>query len=317
LLIAFVIIFLSKKHVLKWNIYCCFSVRINTMRFIYLIAFTLFSFQSFANDTVFQGTWQGVIVKAGQSIDQGTVLYADFKLVDGVLTGNMREELYDTDVFALKIIEGTQEAGTLKYNQIVVSKKSQSSRAKWCRTKGELTYNETTGYMTGDFLSSDCKRLAGKIILFKADFELSTVEESHSSHLWFNQFRKDYKAGLNAPAIRKIERDNFVFEPIFFDFDKSEIRQEHDDFLNAMIKIVKGHSDIRIMVTGHTDAIGTDGYNVGLSKRRTESIIEYFVKHGINADRLEFDFKGETNPAATNDTSEGRQRNRRVDFKFI
>lgn len=287
------------------------------MKIIALISFVLISLLSFANDTVFQGTWQGVIIKAGQSVDQGTIVYVDFKLVDGVLTGHMREEAFDTEFYAIKLIEGTQESGTLKYNQIVVSKSKKSSKIKWCRTNGELTYNKVNGYMTGTYQSSDCKRLMGRIILYKSDFELSMDDNSHSSHMWFPQFAKDYNAGLSAPAIRKIERDNFVFQPIFFDFDKSEIRDEHNDFLDAMIKIVKGHSDIRIKVTGHTDAIGTDGYNVGLSQRRTEAIIKYFVEHGIDAERLEFDFKGETNPAATNDTSEGRQRNRRVDFKFI
>lgn len=84
-----------------------------------------------------------------------------------------------------------------------------------------------------------------------------------------------------------------------------------------MIQIVKGHSDLRVQVTGHTDAEGTNGYNDILSKKRAEAIIKYFVDNGLSEDRLKFDFKGENNPAATNDTAEGRQKNRRVDFEFI
>jgi outer membrane protein OmpA-like peptidoglycan-associated protein len=287
------------------------------MRIITAIFFILFATISFANDSTYSGTWQGVLIKAGHKMENGTVVYADFKVIDGVLTGKMREEVYDSEYFALKLLEGTVESNSLTFNQTVTQKNKKTSKMKWCRLKGTLNYNKQTGYMTGSFESTDCKRLLGKIILYRSDFEMSNTETSHVSHIWFNQFVKDYNEGLNAPEIRKIERDNFVFEPIFFDFDKSEIRDEHKAFLNRLIKVVKGHTDLRVKVTGHTDAIGSNGYNDGLSRRRAESIIQYFESQGLSKDRLEFDFKGETNPAATNETSEGRQKNRRVDFKFI
>ena len=287
------------------------------MKIIASITFLLVSLMSFASDLTFNGTWQGVFMETGQSMESASIVYVDFVLDDGVLKGSMREELFETEYFALTVLSGTQESNILKYKQIAVGKNEKSSRMKWCRKFGELSYNSENGYLSGTFKSLDCKHLSGKLILYKADFELSREKESHASHIWFEQFIKDYKDGLSAPAIRKIERDNFVFEPIFFDFDKFNIRDEHNDFLDAMIKIVKGHSDLRVKVTGHTDAEGTDGYNDILSKERSKAIIQYFVDHGLEKERLEFDFKGESNPAATNDTSDGRQRNRRVDFKFI
>jgi OOP family OmpA-OmpF porin len=287
------------------------------MKIIVLITFFLTSLLSLANDGTFIGTWQGVFIETGKSMESGSIVYVDFELDDGVLKGNMREELFETDYFAVTVLKGSQESDILKYKQIAVGNNEKTSRMKWCRKFGELTHDSIKGYLTGSYKSLDCKRLSGKLVLYKADFELSKEKESHASHIWFEQFIKDYKDGLSAPAIRIIERDNFEFEPIFFDFDKFDIREEHNDFLDAMIKIVKGHSDLRVKVTGHTDAEGTDGYNDILSKERSEAIIQYFVDHGLKKERLEFDFKGESNPAATNDTPDGRQRNRRVDFKFI
>jgi|TARA_B110000879_G_scaffold137776_1_gene179759 outer membrane protein OmpA-like peptidoglycan-associated protein len=287
------------------------------MKFIALIAFFLTSLMSLAADRTFIGTWQGVFVESGHSIESGTIVYVDFKLNDGVLTGNMREEKFETDYFAVTVLTGNQKSNVLKYKQVAVSKNKKTSKMKWCRRAGELRYNSVKGYLIGAFKSSDCKRLSGKLILYKSEFELSKSYESHASHIWFPQFVKDFKEGLSAPAIREIERDNFEFEPIFFDFDKFDIREEHSEFLDAMIKIVKGHSDLRVKVTGHTDTEGSDGYNYVLSRERSEAIIQYFVDHGLNKERLEFDFKGESNPAATNETADGRQRNRRVDFEFI
>lgn len=263
------------------------------------------------------GTWQGVVIRAGQKMEQGTVLYADFQIVDGVLSGLMREETYNTDYFGLKQIKGSFTEEMLKFEQFVVVNNETAFRSKWCLLKGSLVYDSNTGYLKGQFTSTDCRNVLGEIILYQADFELSQEKQSHATHLWFNSFVKDYNDGLSAPKIRAIERENFVFEPIYFDFDKAEIREEHKEFLDRMIKIVKGHSDLRVLVTGHTDSDGSNSYNDSLSKRRAQAIINYFVAHGLSEDHLKFDFKGETDPAATNNTPEGRQRNRRVDFKFI
>jgi len=263
------------------------------------------------------GVWQGVELRSGHKIKDGTVFYAEFKVDNDQLSGFTREEIYDSDKFAVKRIDGSVKDNSLEFRQIVISKSSKSSRIKWCRIKGSLTYNKETGYLTGNYESIDCKRVIGKLILYKADFELAKGQDPKTSHLWYETFIKDYELGLSAPEIRKIERENFVFEPIFFDFDKAEIRDTHREFLNGLIKVVKGHSDLRVRVVGHTDSDGSIGYNDVLSKRRAEAIIQFFTSKGVSTDKLEFEYRGEKDPAATNKTSEGKQRNRRVDFEFI
>lgn len=256
-------------------------------------------------------------MRAGESMNQGTVVYLDLKLTDGILAGHMREETLNTDYFGLKQLTGKQEGDILYFEQTVLENDKSAFRSKWCLYKGELVYDSIRGYMTGTFSSTDCGRMSGTMILYKNNFELSKTEQSHSSQTWFNGFIRDYKEGLSAPIIRQKERENFVFEPIYFDFDQSFIREEHKSFLNRLIKVVKGHSDLRVLVVGHTDAEGSNGYNNILSRQRAEAIVNYFVQQGIAKERLKFDFKGENDPAAPNDTAEGRQRNRRVDFEFI
>lgn len=287
------------------------------MRHFLALFWTFIASMTFSQAMPLNGTWQGVLFRAGQTMENGTVIYADFKILDGVITGHMREETYDSDYFGLKQITGTVEGNTIHFKQTVVERNKTSYRSKWCLLKGDLTYDSVTGYMSGNFEGTDCSRTVGKLVLYQSDFTLSKADTSHASHIWFQQFIKEYKDGLSAPKIREIERKNFVFEPIYFDFDKAEIREEHREFLDRMIKVVKGHSDLRVLVTGHTDYFGSNAYNDTLSRKRAEAIIEYFVSHGLTEDHLKFDFKGETDPAATNETPEGRQQNRRVDFKFI
>ncbi len=287
------------------------------MRLLLLLISCFLSISVIASDGDFQGSWQGVILRAGQPMEKGVIVYVDFQVTDGVLSGYMREENYNTEYYALKQIKGKRVGDILNFEQTVIEDDNSAFRSKWCMFKGEFEYDAVKGYLNGTFSSTDCGRMSGRIILYKQDFEISKEAQSHATHSWFKGFVNDYNDGLSAPSIRKKERENFVFEPIFFDFDKSEIRDEHKDFLDRMIQIVKGHSDLRVQVTGHTDAEGTNGYNDILSKKRAEAIIKYFVDNGLSEDRLKFDFKGENNPAATNDTAEGRQKNRRVDFEFI
>ncbi len=266
----------------------------------------------------FDGTWQGVIVKSGEAIENSTLLYLEIHSSNNIVSGHSREEVNSEDnFFAVKHLKGEVENNHLSLQQTVVSKSKNSSRVKWCRLKMNLTYDSITGYLTGDFKSTDCRRVQGKIILYRSDFKLSKTDQPGTSQLWFPHMLYDLREGLNAPEIREKEQENFLFQPVYFDFDKAIIKPEYDEFLQRLIKIVKGHSDLRVKVTGHTDADGTDNYNIALSQRRAQAIIDYFVRNGLKADRLVFDFKGEKMPIAPNTTREGKQQNGRVDFSFI
>ena len=287
------------------------------MRVILSLIISLFLIVQIQAQEKLNGNWLGVLQRAGQSLNGAAPFYLTIEGSETTFSGFTREEVYDTDDYAVKQIKGEIENNALKFQQTVISKSKRNPKIKWCRFDASLKYNATTGFLEGDFISNDCKRLIGTIKLYRATYAFAQGEKNEISQHWFTQIVKDLKEGLFAPEIRKKERENFKFEPVFFDFDKAEIRPEHFDFLTRLIKVVKGHSDLRVNVIGHTDADGTDTYNDGLSKRRAEVIINYFAQRGLNADRLEFDFKGEKQPIDSNNTPEGKQRNRRVDFKFI
>lgn len=288
------------------------------MRHLLIFYFLFFSSAFYGLSQVdFNGVWQGIMVKDGSKIEQGSLLYADFSINGKTLEGKTRDELFNTDYYAVKKIKGSANGNEININQFVIEKKKGSTKTTWCRVDARLIYNDSTGYLEGRYLSTDCKNNTGKIILFKSSATFSTSEATPLTHNWFPTFIKDYNKGYNAPLIREKERKNFVFQAIYFDYDKADIRAEHTDFLKRMARVVDGHSDLRIKVTGHTDADGSDEYNVELSKKRAQALIEFFMANGLSRDRIEIDFKGETSPVDSNDTPEGKQRNRRVDFAFI
>ena len=263
------------------------------------------------------GNWQGIIQLDGQTIEKSTLLYANFNQKGIALDGKMRDEIVGKDFYAVKRLKGTVLKNEITFNQTIIEKQKQNAQTNWCLISGTLSYNDSTGYLIGTFKSTDCKRYTGKIILYKSTAEFSATTQSPLSHAWHKLFINDYKKGFNAPEIRAIERKNFEFIPIYFESDQATLDTSFVAFLVKMIRVVDGHSDLRIKVTGHTDADGSDAYNLELSKRRAETLIDFFIQHGLSRDKIVIDFKGESLPVDNNSTSEGKQRNRRVDFTFI
>jgi outer membrane protein OmpA-like peptidoglycan-associated protein/tetratricopeptide (TPR) repeat protein len=108
-----------------------------------------------------------------------------------------------------------------------------------------------------------------------------------------------------------------VLRNIFFDFDKSTLRPESTNELERLTKLLNDVPTLKIEISGHTDNKGAADYNQRLSESRAKSVVDYVVSKGIAADRLQFKGYGLTQPMAPNDTDEGRQLNRRTEFKVL
>jgi OOP family OmpA-OmpF porin len=104
---------------------------------------------------------------------------------------------------------------------------------------------------------------------------------------------------------------------IFFDTGKSELRPESGPELDRLVTTLNDLPKMTIEVRGHTDNTGSNEINNKLSQDRADAVREYFISKGIEPDRIGSKGLGETKPVATNDTEEGRQRNRRVEFVIV
>ncbi len=108
-----------------------------------------------------------------------------------------------------------------------------------------------------------------------------------------------------------------VLNNIFFDFDKATLKPESGPELDRLITMLKDKSTMEVEISGHTDNMGPDAYNMSLSERRAKTVVAYLVRGGIPKERLTVQFFGETKPTDTNDTKEGRSKNRRVEFLIL
>ena len=107
-------------------------------------------------------------------------------------------------------------------------------------------------------------------------------------------------------------------EPIYFDTAKASIKAISFPTIEHVVDVMIEHADIKkVVIEGHTDNQGAYYYNKDLSSRRAQSVYRYMVAKGIDPGRLEAVGYGPDRPIADNDTTEGRARNRRVDFVII
>jgi outer membrane protein OmpA-like peptidoglycan-associated protein len=102
---------------------------------------------------------------------------------------------------------------------------------------------------------------------------------------------------------------------LYFDFRSHQLRPESDKVLKEIAQVMRDHPDWKLSVEGNTDNIGGDAYNLDLSKRRATSVKDALVaQYDISSDRLSATGFGASHPVDTNDTIEGRARNRRVEL---
>ncbi len=104
---------------------------------------------------------------------------------------------------------------------------------------------------------------------------------------------------------------------LFFDFDRDVLRDVSKPELDRLVRFLQEHPSMIIQVDGHTDSVGGFEYNVDLSRRRAKAVVDYLVSHGISDVRLIPRGFGKTRPVATNETDEGRQLNRRVEYSIL
>jgi outer membrane protein OmpA-like peptidoglycan-associated protein len=105
-----------------------------------------------------------------------------------------------------------------------------------------------------------------------------------------------------------------VLNNIFFEYAKARLTETSKAELDRMSRFLEDNPGISIQLSGHTDSIGTLQDNLLLSRQRAEAVRDYLVKSGISTERITTKGFGETQPVADNDTPEGRQKNRRVEF---
>lgn len=125
---------------------------------------------------------------------------------------------------------------------------------------------------------------------------------------------------VSSPDKIKIELDKkgkITLDGIYFDFDKAILKKESQKAILSTVSLMEKYIDLVISIQGHTDAKGDDRYNLKLSTARAKAVKNAIVSKGIDEKRVKSKGFGESKPLASNDTDEGRAKNRRVELHKV
>jgi outer membrane protein OmpA-like peptidoglycan-associated protein len=168
------------------------------------------------------------------------------------------------------------------------------SNAQTGEYKIVLPYGKNYGFMA----------YAEKFISVSDNLDLSSVAE-------YKEITRDlYLVPLEVGSTIRLNN-------IFFDIGKATLRPESFPELERLAGLMNENGKMQIELSGHTDNVGSDEANMKLSADRAKTVTDYLVSLGITAERIQSKGYGETKPVGTNDTEEGRQLNRRVEFTIL
>lgn len=108
-----------------------------------------------------------------------------------------------------------------------------------------------------------------------------------------------------------------ILEGITFSKTKADIKPESENTLRKALQTLETYPDISVEISGYTDNVGSDRSNQRLSEKRANAVRDWLVRQGVDPNRITAKGYGESNPVAPNDTPEGKQKNRRIEFKRI
>ena len=122
-------------------------------------------------------------------------------------------------------------------------------------------------------------------------------------------------AGFKVDANCHIIEQSLIIRAVDFEFNKAVLTVPAQQTLDGVAAALAAQPDLNVEIQGHTDSIGSAAYNMKLSQRRADSVKAYLVSKGVNGSELTARGFGKTKPIASNDTTEGRAQNRRVEFE--
>ncbi len=118
--------------------------------------------------------------------------------------------------------------------------------------------------------------------------------------------------------LNNIKKDaKIILRNVFFDLGKATLRPTSYAELGRLTKLLNDVLTLRIEISGHTDNTGSLQTNKKLSESRAKSVVDFLITEGVDSSRLEYKGYAYFQPVASNDTEQGRQENRRVEFKIL
>ena len=227
------------------------------------------------------------------------------------------EEMNDKDIYEITFL-GTKIIGFLSNNDDLLSIENSSILAKIKEPK--ISVPESDEFLIS--LKSDNKYdstiTSDNYMLYSENeaIEEDTLDEEVSGIEGETGIEEDIEIEKDNELTRLEVGNKVVLNNVFFDNDKSTLKKKSIIELEKIGDFLEKNKHLEVEISGHTDSNGSDQYNIGLSDRRAQAVVDYLLAYGISSKRMTYKGYGETAPIDTNVTPDGRAMNRRTEFKI-
>jgi len=230
----------------------------------------------------------------------------------------------NTDIFSFELYPEARPSNLSYFQAIVLDALSNMPMMANIRiidlTKGSIVLNGKTD-PEGEILIALYPHTNYGIHIFKHGYTLAS--ESFDLSLEDSKFQplsgiyKLFPISENTETDTQGAENPIILKNIFFESGSYILKKESDYELTQLYTLLKDNPGINIRINGHTDNIGSEDDNDLLSMKRAEAVYSFLIKKGIEQNRISFKGFGESKPIDTNDTENGRKRNRRTEFEII
>jgi outer membrane protein OmpA-like peptidoglycan-associated protein len=249
-----------------------------------------------------EGPEEAVVGKAiNLDASESTIKYA--VIIDYFWRVN-EEEVFEGPIFSYV----NKEEGEFFLELEVIGRDDADNETRYCITR---TIPVIPAPDDASLLAKDLKMPKESV---KGDVKKSDLKEKEKPKTIQEKKEEEQK-------IAYAEISKALLESVYFAFDSDELTPRSKETLDKNLKVLEKYGDIEVEIVGHTDAKGSQDYNLDLSKRRVNAVNNYLLANGLKKTRVkEIDYIGKLDPVAPNTTAdgqdnpEGRQQNRRVDF---
>ncbi len=287
--------------------------------------------------TIFQNT-RFLTANLKTWLEKNNYYYLEFWV--WVWPGKKTDDLGELSVCFSKETIGENDIEKYKNKKIDIKPLKDIPPYSWAKISFSFKAKEDARYMTVGNFNDNWKQEPKKVQIHSGIYDAPLDLYPFSSECYLDDFilvKDNYKNNVAALFHMNVEpsdssdtepvlvfngeiikeNQSIILENIYFDFNSSELLPASYAEIDNLIELLNEHNDTNLKISGHTDNVGTDGFNRKLSEQRAKAVCDYIIGMGISQERLSWQGFGNQMPIADNNTEEGRQKNRRVEFQII
>jgi len=265
------------------------------------------------------GNWQGIFSQPGNKQVDNYAYWLKLEIEGDVIRGYSRIEIANSEEFGVFRIKGNISTYSLQFVELNLLREFNPSALDWCVKYANLRYIPDMDALRGNWFADNCKN-NGEIILFRTNVPFNFYKETTKRNATIDELIQTYRENQHRSSSQdtKLVNTQIQIDPISFLTGSSKLTSSSQRYLSEnLIPFLKEANELKINITGHTDNTGPDQLNLQLSITRAKAVADYIVSMGISNQRVTHEGFGKAKPIASNDTEEGRSKNRRVEIEIV